>query len=68
MVLELILQDFTEAAVIAGLLVFNAGIGLYQEGKAHTTLTALKSRLALNASVRRDGSWNIVPSSEVRTG
>ena len=68
MVLELILQDFTEAAVIAGLLVFNAGIGLYQEGKAHTTLTALKSRLALNASVRRDGSWNIVPSSEVVPG
>ena len=67
-VLELVLHDFTEAAVIAGLLVFNAGIGLYQEGRAHTTLTALKSRLALNASVRRDGSWTIIPSSEVVPG
>ena len=65
MVLELILHDFTEAAVIAGLLVFNAGIGLYQEGRAHTTLAALKSRLALNASVRRDGAWGIVGSSQV---
>jgi len=46
MVLEVVLGDFTEAGVIAGLLVFNAGVGLYQEGKAQTTLTALKSRLA----------------------
>jgi H+-transporting ATPase len=65
MVLELILRDFTEAAVIAGLLVFNAGIGFYQEGKAQTTLAALKSRLALNASVRRDGAWKIIASSQV---
>src|ERR1039458_6725394 len=65
MVLELILRDFTEAAVIAGLLVFNAGIGLYQESKAQTTLSALKSRLALNASVRRDGTWKIIASSEL---
>jgi H+-transporting ATPase len=68
MVLELVLRDFTEAAVIAGLLVFNAGIGLYQEGKAHTTLTALKSQLALNASVRRDDAWSIIPSSDVVPG
>jgi H+-transporting ATPase len=65
MALELILHDFTEAAVIAVLLVFNAGIGLYQEGRAHTTLAALKSRLALNASVRRDGAWEIIAASQV---
>ena len=68
MVLELVLGDFTEAAVIAGLLVFNAGVGLYQEGKAQTTLAALKSRLALNASVRRDGTWAIVASAGVVPG
>jgi H+-transporting ATPase len=68
MVLELVLGDFTEAAVIFGLLTFNAGIGLYQEGKAQTTLAALKSRLALNASVRRDGKWGIVASEEVVPG
>ena len=55
MVLEVVLGNFTEAAVIAGLLVFNAGIGLYREGRAHATLAALKSRLALDASVMRDG-------------
>jgi H+-transporting ATPase len=66
--LELVLHNVTEAAVIAGLLVFNAGIGLYQEGKASSTLAALKSRLALNASVRRDGRWVIVASADVVPG
>jgi len=68
MVLEMVLGDFTEAAVIAGLLIFNAGIGLYQEGKAHSTLAALKSRLALDASVQRDGLWVIIPSADVVPG
>jgi H+-transporting ATPase len=68
MMLEVVLGDFAEAAVIGGLLVFNAVIGLYQEGKAHSTLAALKSRLALDASVQRDGSWAIIPSSDVVPG
>ena len=67
-VLELVLRNLTEAAVIAGLLVFNGAIGLFQEGKAQATLAALRSRLALNASVRRDGAWITVPSSEVVPG
>jgi H+-transporting ATPase len=68
MVLDLVLGDFAEAAVIFGLLMFNAGIGLYQEGKAQTTLAALKSRLALSASVRRDEKWGIVASAGVVPG
>ena len=53
--LELVLGKYVEAAIIALLLVFNAALGLLQEGRAQATLTALKSRLALSASVRRDG-------------
>ncbi len=68
MVLELVLRNFTEAGVIAGLLVFNAAIGLFQEGKAQATLAALQSRLALNASVRRDGQWTIIASAQVVPG
>jgi H+-transporting ATPase len=64
-VLELVLHKFTEAAVIAFLLVFNAALGFLQEGKAQATLAALKSRLALNASVQRDGAWKVVPSAEL---
>ena len=56
-VLELALGKYVEGAIIAGLLVFNAALGLFQESRARATLAALKSRLALNAIVRRDGQW-----------
>jgi H+-transporting ATPase len=61
-VLELVLGKYIEAAIIAGLLVFNAALGLFQESRAQATLAALKSRLALNASVWRDGAWQTVPA------
>ena len=47
---------------------FNAALGFFQEGRAQATLAALKSRLALNASVRRDGAWTIVPAAELVPG
>jgi H+-transporting ATPase len=67
-VLELALGKYVEAAIIAALLVFNAVLGLFQESRAQATLAALKSRLALNASVRRDGTWKTIPTSELVVG
>ncbi len=67
-VLELGLGKYVEAAIIAGLLVFNAALGLFQESRAQATLAALKSRLALSASVRRDGAWKTVPAAELVPG
>src|ERR1700683_2718515 len=67
-VLQLLLGEYLEAAVIAVLLVFNAGLGLFQESRAQATLAALKSRLALNAAVRRDGAWRTVPAAELVPG
>jgi H+-transporting ATPase len=64
----IVLHKDLEAAVIAGLLVFNAALAYFQEGRAQATLTALKSRLALNASVRRDGAWKTVPAAELVRG
>src|ERR1700733_4835972 len=52
-ILQLALHEYVEAAVIAGLLVFNAALGFVQEGRAQATLAALKSRLALTAAVLR---------------
>ncbi|HEV2220016.1 MAG TPA: HAD-IC family P-type ATPase [Casimicrobiaceae bacterium] len=66
--LEIALGKYVEAAIIAGLLVFNAVLSFVQEGLAQATLQALKSRLALNASVRRDGVWKIVPATELVPG
>jgi len=67
-VLELALGKYIEAAIIAPLLVFNAALGLFQESRAQATLAALKSRLALNASVRRDGAWKTLPAAELVPG
>jgi H+-transporting ATPase len=67
-VLEVALGKYVEAAVIALLLAFNAALGFFQEGRAQATLAALKSRLALNASVRRDNAWATVPASGLVPG
>jgi H+-transporting ATPase len=66
--LELVLGKYIEAAVIAGLLLFNAALGLFQESRAQATLAALKSRLALNASVHRDGAWKTIPAADLVPG
>jgi H+-transporting ATPase len=67
-VLQVFLREYVEAAVIAGLLVFNAALGFFQEGRAQATLAALKSRLALTASVRRGGAWKNIPASGLVSG
>jgi len=67
-ILQITLGDYTEASIIAALLVFNAALGLFQEGRAQATLAALKSRLALNASVRRDGVWSTVAAADLVPG
>jgi H+-transporting ATPase len=65
---QLVLGDYMEAGIVAFLLIFNAVLGYLQEGKAQATLDALKSRLALTASVRRDGAWKDLPSAELVPG
>ena len=67
-VLEMVLGKYVEGAIIAVLLAFNAALGFFQEGRAQATLAALKSRLALNASVRRDNAWATVPAAGLVPG
>ena len=67
-ILQLFLREYVEAAVIGLLLVFNAALGFFQEGRAKATLAALRSRLALNASVLRDGNWSILPTADLVPG
>jgi H+-transporting ATPase len=66
--LQLFLGDYVEAGVVAFLLVANAAIGFFQEGRAQATLDALKSRLALVAAVQRDGIWITVPAATLVAG
>src|ERR1700683_646349 len=67
-VLEIVLGKYVEAGIIAGLLAFNAALGFLQEGRAQATLAALKSRLALNASVKRDNAWTTVLAAQLVVG
>lgn len=66
--LQLALGEYVEGAVIAVLLVFNAALGFFQEGRAQATLDALKSRLALIAAVRRDSLWTNVFAADLVPG
>jgi H+-transporting ATPase len=67
-VLELILGKYVEAGIIAVLLLFNAALGFFQEGRAQATLAALKKRLAMTASILRDGVWKNHPASDLVPG
>jgi len=67
-ILELALHKYYEAAIIAVLLVFNAALAYFQESRAQATLAALKSRLALDASVIRDGAWKTIPAADLVSG
>ena len=66
--LELFMGKYIEAAVIGVLLLFNAALAYFQEGRAEATLAALKSRLAITASVRRDGIWKLIPAAQLAQG
>ena len=67
-VLQLGLGAYVEAAVIGGLLLFNATLGFIQEGRASAALAALKKRLAPTALVRRDGEWVRLAGVGARAG
>src|SRR6202789_1118959 len=66
--LQLFLGDYVEAGVVTLLLVANAAIGFFQEGRAQATLDALKSRLALVAVVQRDGKWVTIAATGLVAG
>ena len=67
-VLQLALGEYIEASIIGSLLIFNTAIGFFHESRAQSTIAALKSRLALNASILRDGAWTISPAAELVPG
>ncbi len=67
-VLQLALGEYVEGAIIGSLLIFNTALGFFHESRAQSTIAALKSRLALNASVMRDGAWTICPAAELVPG
>ena len=66
--LELLLGHELQALVIFFLLFFNAVLGVTQEARARDAVTALRQKLAIMASVRRDGSWKRLAASRLVPG
>lgn len=56
-ILSLIVKHWSDFFIISALLLFNAGIGFWQEVKASNALEALKAQLALKAKVLRNNTW-----------
>lgn len=67
-ILSAVVGDTVEAVVIIAIVVINALLGLYQEGKAEKSLEALQKMSAPSAKVIRDGQQTEVVSSEVVPG
>lgn len=68
LVLSLILGHWSDAAIIAVLLLMNGLVGYHEEHQASDTIAALKKSLATTGRVRRDGTWKDVPVRELVVG
>lgn len=66
--LQLILGKFEEAAIIAVLLIVNAILSFVQESRANQALALLKRHLAVQARVRRDDRWQLIPAQALAPG
>ncbi len=67
-VISIFVGEVKDAVVILSIVVVNAALGIYQEGKAEKSLEALKKMASPNAKVIRNGKSEIVPSSTLVPG
>lgn len=64
-ILEVALQKYDEAIIIAALILFNAAFSTIQEKRSSDALAMLSQRLKLTARVRRDSDWQTLPSEQL---
>ena len=67
-ILSVVVHHWADFGIILALLVMNALVGFWEEYQANTTIAALKSHLALQARVKRDGAWITIPTRELVPG
>ena len=66
--LEMTLGKFGEAWIIFSLLLFNAILSFFQEGRAKKALIALKQHLDVQARALRDKQWKLISAKELVPG
>ncbi len=59
-ILSALVRHWDDFWIIVALLVFNAGVGFWQEYTAGNAVEALKKQLAMKARVLRDGKWQVI--------
>ncbi len=67
-ILSALIQHWPDFWIIIALLLFNAGVGFWQEFTAGNAVEALKKQLALKARVLRDGEWQEIDARELVPG
>ncbi len=67
-IIQLFLGENVEAAVIGALLILNALLSWFQEGRAQKALALLRRQLQVQARVRRDNAWTTLPAEELVPG
>jgi plasma-membrane proton-efflux P-type ATPase len=68
MVLSAVLGKYSDLAVVSALLVINAVLSFTQEHRAAGVVEALRKRLQVNARVRRESNWQVIPARELVPG
>src|SRR5579864_9422336 len=68
MVLSAVLGKYSDLVVVSALLVINAVLSFTQEHRAAGVVEALRRRLQVNARVRREASWQVIPVRELVPG
>ena len=67
-ILSFVLKDWTDFVIISILLLFNAIIGFFSEYQADNAIELLKSHLALQSRVLRNGKWSMLPAKDLVPG
>jgi Ca2+-transporting ATPase len=67
-IVSLAIKEWTTAIVLFVITLFNAVVGLRQEGKAESAMNALQSMMKATARVRRDGAEAVVPAEQLVAG
>ncbi|HET9601542.1 MAG TPA: HAD-IC family P-type ATPase [Acidimicrobiales bacterium] len=67
-VVSLVIKEWSTGVLLLVLTLFNAVVGLRQEGKAESAMNALKSMMKATARVRRDGIEAEIPAEQLVVG
>jgi H+-transporting ATPase len=67
-ILSGVVQHWLDFCVILALLCSNAIVGFWEEHQAGNEIDALKAKLAIKATAKRDGKWVTLPARELVPG